>query len=118
VTSSPDVHSDGSPLVRLHIIDPTTGVITTEVHLGNGVTELIGGGASSYAALALGDESVWVKADYENIVFRIDRSSFGVSETLRGIAGGSSDVSPGLTVGAGAVWATAPEAVTYMSLKA
>jgi streptogramin lyase len=68
VTSSPDVHSDGSPLVRLHIIDPTTGVITREVPLGNGVTELIGGGASSYAALALGDESVWVKGLREHRV--------------------------------------------------
>jgi streptogramin lyase len=118
VTSSPNVHSDGASLVRLHRIDPSTGDITTEIPVGDGPSGLaVGGGASSYSALALGEGSVWVKVDYEGILVRIDPSNLSGSETLEGIAGGSSDVSPGLTVGAGAAWVTAPGAITYISLK-
>lgn len=117
VTSSPNVHSDGASLVRLHRIDPSTGNVTTEIPLGDGPSGLAAeGGASSYSALALGEGSVWVKVDYEGILVRIDPSNLSVSETLEGIASGSSDVSPGLAVGAGAVWVTAPGAITYISL--
>lgn len=119
VTSSPNIHSDGVSLVHLYRIDPLTGDVTAKIHLGDGPSGLAAGqGASSYSALALGEGSVWVNVDYEGILVRIDPSSLSVSEKLEGIAGGSSDVSPGLTVGAGAVWVTAPEAITHVSLKA
>ncbi len=117
VTSSPNVHSDGASLVGLYRIDPSTDDITAEIPLGDGPSGLAAGqGASSYSALALGEGSVWVIVDYEGILVRIDPSSLSVSEKLEGIASGSSDVSPGLTVGAGAVWVTAPEVITYISL--
>lgn len=117
VTSSPTVHSDGVSLVYLHRIDPSTGDITTEIPLGDGPWGLAAEeGAGSYSALTLGEGSVWVKVDYEGILVRIDPSNLSVSETLEGIPSGSSDVSPGLAVGAGAVWVTAPGAITYISL--
>jgi streptogramin lyase len=118
VTSSPNVHSDGASLVGLYRIDPSTGDITAEKPLGSGPSGLVAGeGASSYSALALGEGSVWVKVDYEGILVRIDPSNLSVMENLEGIASGSSDVPPGLTIGAGAVWVAAPEAITHISLE-
>jgi streptogramin lyase len=117
VTSSPVAHGDGAPLVRLHRIDPSTGGITAEVPLGNGAFGLgAEDRAVSLATLAVGEGSVWVLIETESLVVRVDPAALGRGETLGGIAGGSSDVGSGMTIGAGAIWVTAPEAVTRVTL--
>jgi ligand-binding sensor domain-containing protein len=117
VTTSPIVHQDGAALVRLHRIDPSTGVITAEIPLGEGAYGLGAGGAVSYSALAVGEGSVWGLVFFESILLRIDPGDLSVIDSLEGIAVGSSDVSPGLAVGAGAVWVTAPGGVSRVSLQ-
>jgi streptogramin lyase len=117
VTSSPVAHGDGAPFVRLHRIDPSTGDITAEVPLGNGA---IGLGpedrAVSLVTLAVGEGSVWVLIEIESLVARVDPADLGAVETLEGIEGRSSDVGSGMTIGAGAMWVTSPEAVTRVTL--
>ena len=117
VTSSPVARSNGAPFVRLHRIDPSTGDITTEVPLGNGAFGLgPDGRAQSLATLAVGEGSVWVLIEIESLVVRVDPADLGAGETLEGVAGGSSDVGSGMTIGAGSIWITAPEAVTRVTL--
>jgi streptogramin lyase len=117
VTSSPVVHDDGAPLVRLHRIDPSTGGLTAEVPLGNGALGLgPGDRAVSLATLSVGEGSVWVLIETESHVVRVDPADLGSVETFEGIEGGSSDVGSGITIGAGAIWVTAPEAVTRVTL--
>ncbi len=119
VTSSPTVHRNGAALVRLYRIDPSTGQIAAEIPLGEGAFGLgPEEGAASLATLAVGEGSVWVLVDHESLVVRIDPGDLGGSESQEGIPGGSSsDVGSGMTVGAGAVWVTAPEAVTRINLQ-
>jgi hypothetical protein len=117
VTSSPVARADRAPFVRLHRIDPSTGDITAEVPLGNGA---IGLGpedrAVSLVTLAVGEGSVWVLIEIEGLVVKLDPADLGAGETLEGIEGRSSDVGSGMTIGAGAIWITAPKAVTRVNL--
>jgi sugar lactone lactonase YvrE len=117
VTTSPIVHRDGAALVRLHRIDPSTGDLTRKIPLGEGASELGAGGAVSYSALAVGEGSVWALVFFESLLLQVDPGDVSVIDSLDGIAVGSSDVSPGLAVGAGTVWVTAPEAITRVSLQ-
>ncbi len=117
VTSSPTVHENGASLVRLYRIDPSTSEITAEIPLGDGLSGLgPGERAASFATIAAGQGSVWVVVDSESLVLRIDPNDLRVSETLEGVPGASSDVGSGMAVGAGAVWVTAPEAITRIGL--
>lgn len=117
VTSSPIAHGNGDPLVFLHRVDPWTGDITAEVPLGSGAFGL---GpkerAASHATLAVGAGSLWALLGYESLVVRMDPADLGVVETMEAMPGGSSDVGSGMAIGAGAVWVTASEAVTRVSL--
>jgi hypothetical protein len=54
--------------------------------------------------------------DSEHLLIRIDPDDLGVSETLEGAPGSSSDVGSGMVVGGGAVWITAPEAIARIGL--
>src|SRR5919109_469049 len=113
VTSSPVARSNGAPFVRLHRIDPSTGDITMEVPLGNGAFGLgPDGRAQSFAKLAVAEGSVWVLIEIESLLVRVDPADLGASETLEGVAAGSSDVGSGMAIGAEAIWVTAPDAVT------
>lgn len=117
VTSSPVARSNGAPFVRLHRIDPSTGDITMEVPLGNGAFGLgPDGRAQSFAKLAVAEGSVWVLIEIESLLVRVDPADLGASETLEGVAAGSSDVGSGMAIGAEAIWVTAPDAVTRVRL--
>lgn len=118
VTSSPTAHRDGIALVHLHRIDPLTGGITEEIPLGNGPTGLgPQEGAASYSALALGEDSVWTIVSFEGLLLEVDAQSLGVSQALDGIQCCSSGGPPGMTVGAGSVWITAPDGITRINLQ-
>jgi streptogramin lyase len=117
ITSSPVARSNGAPFVRLHRIDPSTGEITAEVPLGNGAFGLgPDGRAQSLATIAVGQGSVWVLIEIESLLVTVNPANLGAGETLEGVAGGSSDVGSGMAIGAGAIWVTAPGAVTRVTL--
>lgn len=88
----PKARRDGVPLVRLHRIGPSTGQITAEVPLGEdppGSDRRRGRPLSR--PLPLSEGSVWTLVEYESLVLRIDPGDLVVSESLEGIASGSSD---------------------------
>jgi hypothetical protein len=117
VTSSPTVHEDGVALVHLYRIDPSTRDITADIPLGDGASGLgPDEGAVSYSALAVGESSVWTLVSFEGLLFRLDKGDLTVSDSEDGIAccGG---VGPGMVVGAGSVWITAPGAITRVTLQ-
>jgi streptogramin lyase len=117
VTSSPTVHEDGIALVHLQRIEPSTGDITADIPLGDGPSGLeLDDGAVSYSALALGEGYVWTLVGFEGQLLRLDARDLSVSDTEDGIAC-CSGVGPGMVVGAGSVWITAPGAITRISLQ-
>jgi Tol biopolymer transport system component len=117
VTSSPTVHGDGTALVHLHRIDPSSGDITADIPLGEGASGLeLDDGAVSYSALALGEGYVWTLVSFEGLLRRLDTRDLSVSDTEDGIAC-CSGVGPGMIVGAGSVWITGPGAITRISLQ-
>jgi streptogramin lyase len=117
VTSSPTVHEDGVALVHLYRIDPSTGDITADIPLGDGASGLgPDEGAVSYSALAVDESSVWTLVSFEGLLFRLDTGDLTVSDSEGGIAC-CSGVGPGMVVGAGSVWITAPGAITRITLQ-
>lgn len=117
VTSSPTVREDGMALVHLHRIDPSTGDITADIPLGDGPSGLgPDEGAVSYSALAVDQSSVWTLVSFEGLLLKLDTRDLTVSDSEEGIAC-CSGVGPGMVVGAGSVWITAPGAITRISLQ-
>ena len=117
VTSSPTVHGDGTALVHLHRIDPSTGDITADIPLGDGASGLgPDEGAVSYSALALGEGSVWTVVSFEGLLLRLDTEDLSVRDGEDGIAC-CSGVGPGMVVAAGSVWITEPGVITRISLQ-
>jgi len=117
VTTSPTVHEDGVALVHLYRIDSSTGDITTDIPLGDGATGLgPDERAVSYSALAVSESSVWTLVSFEGLPFRLGTRDLTVSDSEDGIAC-CSGVGPGMVVGAGSVWITAPGAITRITLQ-
>jgi streptogramin lyase len=112
VTTSPVARGSGEPLVRLYRIDPSTGHVTGAVPLG----ESPPGGSVSYSSLTADEETVWVQVEFDSTVARIDPESLDVQETLQGIEGFSGDTGSAVASGAGALWVTAPEAITRIEM--
>lgn len=118
VTGSPTVHRADAALVHLYRIDASTGHITDDIPLGRGPFELgPGEGAVSYSGLALDENSVWVLVSWDGRLFSVDTGDLRVSERGDGLDCCSSDVGPGVAVGAGSVWITASSAVIRVSLQ-
>lgn len=117
VTSSPTVHLDGQALVHLHCINPSSGDITADIPLGEGPSGLgTDEGAVSYSALALAGDSVLVLVSYEGLLLSVDTGQLSASKTEGGIDC-CSGLGPGLTVGAGSVWITVPDAIMRIRLE-
>jgi hypothetical protein len=55
---------------------------------------------------------------FDGQLLNFDPRDLRVSRSLDGIDAGGSDVSPGLTIGAGSIWITASGAVTRVGLRA
>jgi hypothetical protein len=118
-TSSPTAHRDGAALVTLHEIDPSTGHVTAEIPLGDGYVALRPDeGAVSYSALVLDRASVWGLVNFEGQLIQVEPRDLSVRETLDGVEAGGSGLGPGMTIGAGSLWISAPYGITRINLEA
>jgi WD40 repeat protein len=112
VATSPAARQVGDALVRLYRIDPSTGDVTGTVSLGESLT----GRSVSFSSITADAGSVWVQVEFDSTLARIDPHALEVVETLQGIEGFSGDTGSAIATGAGAVWVTAPGAVTRISV--